>query len=253
MINKNKIFYRFQDNTLNEKDVAQELIKNIIVKATPSSSCWWSKMKHRADEYKDKVDRIVKKQINFIKTGEEYLANDDEGMTVKTCPGILGLFNQAYLVKSPVDIVITINKRGGIVFDIADNKGINISTHSQSQFYQDDNQMFKDKICVKFVLPVRLKTTGFGYMLADPTYHSNSGCYVPMGLINDRYANNQELNIITFIDIPKDEDTKTIKINTGDVIAYLIPFEKCSLSLSKENFIAKRYKSNFIVKNWFKE
>lgn len=249
MNKKNKISYIFHNHELNEKDIAQELIKKILVKAAPSSSCWWSKMKSRTDVYKDNLDRIIAKQSNFIKTGIDYTSEDSDS-TAKTCAGILGLFGQTFLVKSPTQIVITLNKNGNFVFDIADQSIVTIKEHPKSQFSQENDKMFDNKVCIKFSLGLSLKTTGFSYMLSDPTYHSNSGCYVPMGLISEKYANNQQLNIITLVDIPKDE--KTIIINEGDTIAYLIPFKRCILSFAKTNFIYKRFKKDFVIKKWFK-
>lgn len=249
MFNKNnKLTYRFQNNTLNDKDVAETLIKKILVKATPTSSCWWSKMKHRTDGFKDNIDRIKGDHANFIKkVGQN--TNPNRGTTAKTCPGILGLFNQTYLIKSPTDIIITITKTGEFLYDVADSSICNLEEHNQEEFFQEDNQLFKNKKSIKFALGISIKTTGFGYVLSDPTYHSNSGFFVPTGLINEKYSNNQQLNIITLIDIPK--EAKTVIIKEGDVLAYLIPFEKCSLSFSKENFIYKRFIKGFNTKQWF--
>jgi hypothetical protein len=246
---KSKLLYRFTDESRNKKDIAEELIKTILVKATPTSSCWWSKMKTRTDGFKNTLDAIKQKQINYFKTGEEF--EPAEGPTSKTCPGILGLFKKSYLIKSPTEIVITIEKSGGYYFTIADSSMMGISVHESNQFYQEDNAFFKDKISLKFTIPVRFNTTDFGYMLTDPTYHNNSGCFIPMGIIDERYGKDQSLNLISFIDIPKDKETRTITIKAGDVMAYLVPFNDCDIKFSDDNFIAKRLKSTFQAKKMF--
>lgn len=249
MLNKNKISYRFNDESLNKKDIAEELIKNILVKATPMSSCWWGKMKTRTDGFKSLLDSIKHKQVKYLKTGEDFVV--ENGATAKTCPGIVGLFQQAFLIKSPTDIVITIDSEGGVVYDVSDNSIIRITQHGKEQFYQDDNQLFKNKASIKFELLVSVKTTGFEYIITDPTYHNNSGCFVPTGFMSSAYSNNQELNLITLIDIPKKGETKTISITNGDVLGYLIPFKKCSLEFSEDNFIAKRFYKTFQKKRVF--
>ena len=247
---KSKLLYRFQDESRNTKDIAEELIKGILVKVTPTSSCWWSKMKARVDSYKDEHERIKHQQIAFL-NGSNIEPDTSSRATVKTCPGILGLFKQTYLIKSPTEIIITINKDGGYYYNISDNSIINIQSHSKEQFYQEDNTFFKDKISIKFLIGLNIKTTDFKYMFTDPTYHNNSGCFVPMGIVNDKYGKNQELNIITLIDVPKDEETRTIIIKEGDVIAYLVTLKDCDIEFSEENFIAKKLISSFQFKHMF--
>jgi ethanolamine utilization protein EutQ (cupin superfamily) len=250
MIKKNKITFRFHNNDLNDKSIADELIKTILVKATPTSSCWWSKLKSRTDKYKDNISRIKGSQSHFIKTGVDY-STDDSGNTAKTCPGILGLLSQTFLIKSPTDIMITINNLGQYVSDISDKSILTIQEHPKHQFVHDDNTLFDGKIAIKFTIAISIKTTGFPYILTNPTYHSDSGMYVPMGIINERYSNNQQLNLITLVDIPKEE--KTITIKAGDVIGYLVPFAKSSLSFSTDDFLSARFIKSFNPKQWFNE
>jgi hypothetical protein len=249
-MNKNKLFYRFENDNLNTKDVAESLIAEILEKAKPTSSCWWSKLKSRTDDFKDNLHKLKENQISLLKG----LApnNDKTGPTMKSCPGVLDLFNRAFLVKSPCDIVLTTDSNGAFYYDIADTSMINIDTHEKNQFLQPGNDLFKNKMCIKFMLKVRLKTSGFGYLLTTPTYHSDLGFTVPVGCVEGNYADNQYLNIITFLDLPKDNETKTLTIRKGDVLAYLVPFEKCRLAFSKDNFILKRLYSGFSSKFWFR-
>jgi len=246
---KSKLNYRFIDESRNTKDIAEELIKTILVKAKPTSSCWWSKMKARVDEYKDNIESIKHQQIQNL-SGFNIVPSNGDGATAKTCPGILGLFKQTILVKSPTEIIITINKSGEYYYNIADPSIITISGHEKSQFYQEDNIFFKDKISLKFEIHVRLKTSDFGYMLTDPTYHNNSGCFIPMGIINEKYGKQQELNLISFIDIPKDKET-TIVIKAGDVLAYLIPFKDCDIEFTEKNFVFKKLTTRFQLKHMY--
>jgi hypothetical protein len=238
--NRNKIQYRFYDENLNVKEVAEEFIGNILVKATPTSSCWWSKMKTRMDGFKSQLDMIKHRQHMAISTGEDIPPWG--GSTAKTCPGIVDLLTTSYLIKSPTDVVITIDNRGVYYALSADESILTVSEHDVSQFQQDDATLFKGKIAIKFSIKVLLSTTGFGYILADPTYHANLGCFVPMGILNSDYAKLTELNVITLVDIPKGEN-KVITIKAGDVLAYLVPFEKCELAFAETAFIRGFFKS----------
>jgi hypothetical protein len=245
---KSKLNYRFSDESRNTKDIAEELIKTILVKAKPTSSCWWSKMKVRSDDFKNNVDLIAKQQIAWLKGNDKEPNTKEGGATIKTCPGILGLFKQTILVTSPTEIIISINKHGEYYYNIADESIMTISGHDQEQFYQENNTLFKDKISLKFEIAVKLNTSDFGYMLTDPTYHNNSGCFIPMGIINEKYGKKQELNLISFIDIPKDKET-TIVIKAGDVLAYLIPFKDCDIEFTEKNFVLKRLQNCFQPKH----
>ena len=244
---KAKLLYRFENESRNAPDIAEELIKNILVKATPSSSCWWSKMKARSDNFKSRIEAIKNKQIEWFKGGADVIP-DSSGTTAKTCPGIVGLLTKAYLIKCPTEVVITVNKDGGYYYNLADESILKISPHSKEQFYQQDNQHFKGKIAINIHLLVSFKTTGFDCIITDPTYHSKSDFFVPTGLLSKRHSVNQELHVIAFIDLPTEDETKTFVIDAGDVLAYLIPFEECTLSFSEDNFGAKRFKSNFNFK-----
>ena len=244
MINiKSKIMYRFLDESRNVKDKADTLIGKILVKGTPTSSCWWSKMKGRADGFKNHFDALKHKQEAYL--ANKGIAPTNTGASAKTCPGIIEVLRHAYLVKCPTDVVITINKTGEYYFNIADSSILELVDHPVEQFYQSDNQLFKDKIAIKFDIKLRLKTQGFGYILTDPTYHGNSGCFVPIGMISAKYAGSQELNIITLIDLPRSSDTKTVTIKAGDVLAYLIPSKSCSLTFSKADFVNNSFLSSF--------
>jgi hypothetical protein len=242
MRKKPTLSYRFYDERRNQKDVAEELIKSILVQATPKSSCWWSKMKTRVDGFKSQIESIQYKQHQLMTTGNE--ESPWGGSTVKTCPGIVDLLKTAYLIKSPADIIITMNTEGGYCALSSDDSIISIDEHDRPQFYQEDATLFEGKVSLKFSIKLNIKTSGFGYVLADPTYHSNSGCFVPMGIVNSEYAKLTELNVITLVTLPK-EGEKVITIKAGDVLAYLVPFEKCRLAFTEEDFAAKRFFKTF--------
>lgn len=247
MLNNKKLLYRFYDEKYNTCEIAKDLIKKILVPATPKSSCWWSKMKSAGGLYKTKQQEITAKQIanlNNTTNKEEYLP------TAKTCVGIIELLKHSYLIKSPCECIVTINDDGGYYYDTSDSSILDVGSHGKYQFYQENNDQFKNKTCIKFQIGLRVKSVGFSYMLSDPVYHKHS-FFVPSGVVTEKFGNSQEMNVIVFIDTPPIGETSTIHIKEGDVLAYLTPFAKCSLEFGKKDFTRSKFATAFTPKKSF--
>jgi hypothetical protein len=227
-----KIKYQFVDDHYNEPHIATEAIKEIIVKATPSSSCWWSKLKHRTDNAKDRLDKIKKNQESILAG----LEKSTGGPTGKTCSGILNLFAKTYLIKSPTDVVLTIDSKSNIRYDVATPDLLQFEFHKKEQFWSEDNTLFENKACVKFKIQVRVSATGFGYILTAPLYHNELDATFALGYVAPEYAIAEELNFFMIIDVPK-KGTKTITIKKGTVLQYLIPDVKTRLVHEKRRFL----------------
>ena len=241
-ITKKIIKYQFLDKEYNEEHVATEMIKQILVKATPSSSCWWSKLKNRIGESKDIFEQKTKEQeLRLIRRHNPV----EEGPTAKTCTGILNMLTKSYLVKSPVDLVFTVDSHGNVQWDFSSERLLSISQHDQAQYWTEDNTFFDKKVCLKVQIKVRLKTNGFGYMLVAPYYHNNFDASVPLGYVSAPYAKSEYLNIFMFINMPKEGETKSIVIKKGDVIAYLVPDVKSSLAHEHKSFLASMLDTGF--------
>jgi len=237
------IKYQFIDKEYNEKYIAEELIKEIIVKATPSSSCWWSRLKSRTDDAIDILDGKRKKLEDLVKGGD----GEEFGATAKTCSGILNLFKKAYLIKSPTDIVITVDSDENYRWETSNEALTYISHHPKGQFWSEGNNLFENKLCFKVELGVRLSMNGFGYMLIEPFYHNNLDARLALGYVNDTYSKSESLNLFVFIDIPK-EGVKTLVIPKGDVLQYLIPDVKSKLVFEKNHFVGNLLDTSFTKK-----
>jgi hypothetical protein len=246
---KKKLLYRFEEESRNTKSIAEELIETILSPAVPTTSCWWSKMKTRTDGFRSIGEAVVQKQKQWLLNGTE--PNLEEGATAKTCPGIINLLKNSFLVKSPVSADFTLDSIGNYRFNVSDGDILGISVHPANQFIQEDNQFFKNKMAIKFSLKVVIKTDDFGYMLLDPTYHNKSDFLVPPGMIDAKYGNIQQLNVIAFIELPGEGDTKTISIKEGDVLAYLVPLEPCKVTFSEDNFTKRRFNRGHSPKHNF--
>ena len=242
---KKVIQYQFLNKEYNEEHIAKEMIKQILVKASPSSSCWWSKLKSRVGESKDVFEEKTKEQVLRL-TGRTSPVK--EGPTAKTCTGILNLLHKSYLVKSPVDLVLTLDSYANYEWSLSSADILKVSHHDSSQYWSEDNTFFDKKVCFKLQIKVRLKTNGFGYMLVAPYYHNNFDVSVPLGYVSEVYAKSEALSIFIFIDVPPEGETKSIVIKKGDVIAYLIPDVKSSLAHEQKRFIAGMLDTSFSLK-----
>jgi hypothetical protein len=244
LFNRNIIKYQFKSLQYNEQYIAEEVIKRVIVKSIPSSSCWWSKLKQRTDKAKNNIEAVKHSQQNLLKG----VGNDTtKGVTAKTCSGILNLFNKTYLIKSPTDIVITIDSDEEYRWDVGNAELVTISAHNKTQFCNEGNDLFSNKMCFKISLQLRLSTRDFGYMLTTPYYHNELGLDMALGYVSEMYAKSEGLNLFMFMEKPKD-GTKTLTIPEGTVLQYLIPDVKSSLVYENKRFIASLLDNRFNTK-----
>ena len=128
-----KLLYRFHEERYNNLDICTDLIKTVIVPALPKTSCWWSKMKSVGGSFKTKQREIIETQKCILKdkeNKEEYLP------TAKTCVGIIELFKQSYLIKSPCECIVTVDSDGNYYYNTSDGTILDVGSHGKYQFYQ---------------------------------------------------------------------------------------------------------------------
>lgn len=245
MFGKKYLGYRFKDDSLNNKEMAEELASEIIVQGRPTSSCWFSKLKTATKDFRTYPDFIKDRHKRMLQG--EHVENTTGIATAKSCPGIISTISDSYLIKSPTDAMVTIDDKQQIVVDTS-NSLMEVRSHGRDQFVNEGNDFFADKINLKFNIQMTIKTDGVGYMLLHPVYHSKPDFFVPHGVVSSKYAKCQELNIITLVDIPKPGETKSIEIKKGDVLAYLIPMEKIGLKFSEKDFCASKVSTSWRIK-----
>lgn len=233
LFNKGKLKYYFKDASYNEEHIAKEAIKTILSKAAPTSSCWWSKLKQRVDGSKDNIGSVkLVHQESLAGRSKDFFL----GVTAKTCPGILSLFNKAYLLKAPCDIVITVSSTGSYEWDVSNDKLVDIGEHPTHQFQSKGSTLFKNKLCFKITLKLQLSIEGSGYLLLDPFYHNELGLETALGYLPPVYSKGEDLNVFLFIEKPL-KDTDTVTIPAGTTLQYLLPDVKTRLVHSKKSFI----------------
>ena len=219
--------YSYNDKSLNEHSSAEENINRILEPSLPSKSKWFKGLNSFTVDFKNYVDYIVSTHKKIFRN--ENPEQKDNIFTAKGCPAIVDLLSNAFLVKSPAELIISINSQGQYVCSYANNL-IRVEHHNNEQFSSREDDLFKNKLCLKFCIDVDINTHNTPYTFLPPMYHNKPSYEVAQGIIAGKYGK-AHLNIITFVDIPKED--KVIHIKCGQVIAYLLPFNKLKLRHSK--------------------
>ena len=242
---KKYLEWYFNDDSLNSPEIAEEVIGEFITPAVPRTSCWWSKLKSTID---DGFNSQLEYVLNFHKNGNTNIV--DTRATAKQCPAINSILSNSYLIKSPSDIIITVNKDCGFLYNSSNNK-IQIKIHPTYQFHTDDGKgLFNDKMNLKFELPISIRTDNIPWIFMQPMYHNNIWFDVATGVIDGRYTKGQPLSINVLVDIPKGEPV-TYEIKAGDVLAYMWLPEKVELKHTKTKFMTSLFKRKWSSKTRF--
>ena len=215
---KKYLEYTFVNKNYNTQDNAEILINDILEPSSPKSSCWWSSLKtthsNKWRNYSEYLKVFQRKSLSG-----EHPELFPTINTAKTCPGILGILSNSYLVKSPADITITFDSNGQFIWN-SSNDLISISDGHKTYQYltNDENDIFKNKIAIKFEIGIMLKTSD-SFIHTQPQYHNDMWYDVAIGLVGGKYIDGVPLSIIAFVDKPS--KTETYEIKHGDVLAYL--------------------------------
>lgn len=247
---KNYLEYYFM-NPFYGKEVSEERIKEYLEESNPSSNGWWHTLKLHWDP-------LFKSYFEYFKTAHAdfFLGKIKEPppmlsiRTAKACPAIMDVLTNSFLIKSPSNIIITIDPEGRFLWHSSDRSEnerevIDIVSHGEKQFRTyGDNDIFKDKLNIKFNFPIYIKSTA-PFIWLPPTYHNPDSIFkVFPGALNKKWNSVNQLNLNTYINIPKNQ-TETYHIKKGDVMGYLWFPEKTKLKHSK-----KRFKDEHISQYW---
>lgn len=229
---------------LNDSESGKESISEFLEPSSPSGSCWWSNLKNNLHGFKSLSDFVISRHKKQLARDPFDGKGAHESSTAKTCPAILDILKNSFLIKMPCDFVITVDRNEEYIYDSASN-WVTIDNHSASQFHVEKNNIFEGKMDLKIQLPVVVRTDGVPMLFMQPMYHNNKPYTVVNGAVTGKHTSSLPLNINILIDIPKTDEPVSYKFNYGDVIAYLWTPEKLKLSKSKDSF----YK-NISRKRW---
>lgn len=232
-----------ENGKFNDKDLAEQIVEDILVPSSPKSSCWWSNLKLNLFGFKNRFE-YVKSQH------KEYLAGVGDGRaqeatsTIKACPAVGDILSNSFLIKSPADIAVTVDSSMRFVVSTA-NELISVQNHSIEQFHSEEHNIFEGKMNLKFKLPIIIRTDNIPLMFLQPMFHNNVDYTVVNGTISGKYTKGQPLNINILIDIPKGDEQVVYYIKAGDILAYLWSPEKLKLQHSEKRFI-----DNMFPRGW---
>ena len=248
---KNKMYYSFKvkgliEGSEEEKDLVSKFFD---IKGTKSSK-WFTSLPTNTSEslvgkYISSIPNLIKyiQKICLKEKGKHSLCkvlnSGRTFSTARTCPGVRSVLSNSIVVKSPCDIIITVDEAGNWVYTSASNKLVTLTEdHGPEQFgapfNSKDRSLFVDKRVIKINLPVQLATDNIPYIHLNPQFHSNTPpLEVITGVISGAYTRSASLNIITMYTLPPKGETLEIVINSGDVLAYLWSPEPLVLAQKK--------------------
>ena len=168
---------------------------------------------------------------------------DSNNMTAKVCPGIGELIKNCIVVKSPVDIHLSIHQDGRFLANVPAKSGdiVSILDHSREQF-NSKNLDLSNKISIKISFPLLWKPAHDTIFL-QPQYHNRIPFEIMNGLVKKNTTNS--LQVTTLIDLPE-EGTEHHFIKRGTALCYLWSEKKQTIELVKFNQLVMQKKLKFL-------
>jgi hypothetical protein len=228
--NNNKLYYMFTDEELHSK--SKDYLPQFIQGPSITSSCWFSSMPANVSKYltgknfksTNKLMSYLAKKMSRGDTHAGDLFEYRSYSTIKVCPAVQEVLKTSHLILAPCDIHISIFKDGTWVSKVPDGRLLSIlGDHPREQLTPLDtvHDLFKGRTVIKFKLPIIIGVDNDApWIFLQPHYHNNIPIEVLNGVVSGKYSKDQELNIITLVDISKEENY-TIDIKKGEVLAYL--------------------------------
>jgi hypothetical protein len=231
-------------------------LEDFIEESTRSKSCWFKALPSNISFYLyGKVIPSIRGLISNINhrvkyQQEEYASywqkSGNTLVTAKFCPGIHSILDTSLLIKAPADMHITVFRDGTWLANSADSSLVQIvEDHPVSQVLTPSTRtnIFKDRVFIKFKLPVHLSSNQT-YVFLQPQYHNNYKVEVMNGVIHPPHSQQHYLSVIGAITYNPDKDYD-IRINKGDVLAYLWSPNKLKLKY-KNRDIPEVHRSTFV-------
>jgi hypothetical protein len=202
----------------------EEIIENTnlwMEPCLPSSSSWFQSLQKTTNIFNPSFLFDYMKQNNMGVGNAKKL--DYKQSTMKTCPGITGLFKSTILLKAPIDIDIFIKDDGQNSLII--NKSLfpsmlEIQTHINVQF-SSGNDRFKDFRNLKFCYPFKVSSS-HSYIFTPPYWHNELPFDVPPGGCFNVYKEHNDLQLNVLYKMDTTKEINEINIKKGTVLAYMV-------------------------------
>lgn len=182
--------------------------------------------------YAENIDEIFSKtdvpewfkNINIQRTPKEWI---DKGLpvdagTIKTCPGVIDILTNSWVIKSPCDFHVEIDRVNGGWRYVTPYDKMNIISHDLSVQVSPDNILTNNYFNLKITTLMRIRsnvvTRG---IFMQPIYHSTHNWIVMPGTAKFNPKVPFQFNLNLLIKIKGEEALEYISVKKGDVLAYL--------------------------------
>tara|TARA_R100000426_G_C4800998_1_gene102514 strand:- start:123 stop:905 length:783 start_codon:yes stop_codon:yes gene_type:complete len=199
----------------------------------PNSSSWFRSLKKVTDVFNPlSIFNLMKQQNWSVASANKYEYSHN---SMRTCPGITGLFKSTILLKAPMDIDIFVKDDGEknlVINKSMFPKFLQIETHFKDQFSTGKDR-FKDYRNLKFCYPFKVSSS-HSYIFAQPYWHNEVPFDVPPGGFFNIYKKHADLNLNVFFKMNTTKEINEINIKKGTVLAYMIFPHPVSLKVDKK-------------------
>ena len=244
--------YNIRKNCCDLMDMTpEEIIDNTnlwMESCVPSSSSWFQSLKKTTNLFNPLYVFDYMKQNNLVVANAKKL--DYKNYTMKTCPGITGLFKSTILLKTPIDINIFIKDEEQNSFII--NKSLfpamlEIQTHHNNQFSSGSDR-FKNYRNLKFCYPFKVSSS-HSYIFTTPYWHNELPFDVPPGGCFNVYKEHSDLQLNVLYKMDTTKQINEINIKKGTVLGYMVFPHSVKLKVNKnlkQNVVFTHFKNGAI-------
>jgi hypothetical protein len=201
-------------------------IDEFVSPALTDSSCPFKRMKTFFTGAKDAwEDARLKTEYYYNNRNSEI--PELQSSTLKVCPAQQKLFNNSFIIKSPMDFIISYDCNRESAVSISgppEMSGIEVTQHNIIQTQLDDGSNLIDgKIVIKIKLPILIECES-DFFYTDAFWNNKNPHRILPGIV----PKNLCTNIIFFVHypLPKQGELAHINIKRGEPMAYMYTVDK---------------------------
>jgi hypothetical protein len=216
-----------------------ELYKEILVPATPPQ--WFKNLET------PNPDQNLEGFMEVI---------NGKSTNAKFCPSFIELFKNSYLVKSPVEFVLTFKSNDEITLTMPSTERYYLTVEGSHNLNSQTNGGLKDYLNLKISTPLVLKTNKFplNLTLLSPTYYNDFPCEVAPGILtlNSEYFLPLNINYIIPRYLEKRLIGQSLFFPKGHVLAILYAGSKAPIKFVDNILKYKLMPQYHFFGNYFK-
>ena len=168
--------------------------------------------------------------------------------TARSCPGMLELFKNSFLVTFPCDLILETTKTGKYSWQKPSATGVlDISHHPEEQI--EFSSPLSSFIMIKFGLPFMYQAPNNKVSYVEATYWKIQPYKIAPGILNFTSTRDaMPLNVITFFE----KKNKVYEFKKGDPMTLLYTLHKATLEVSEklEDSLARQRLERTFTTKW---